>query len=305
MTAPHTGPRQERPSRRPLATTAPSAEPSGPSSSPEPSTAISLREVTKDFGRGVKGLDDVTLDIATGSITVLLGLSGSGKSTLLRHLNGLHAPTSGTVEVLGRRVGELPPAALRALRRDIGMIFQDFGLVGPMSVLENVCTGRLGSLRGPRIGLFMYPTTVRREALAQLDRVGLADRAHQRADTLSGGQQQRVAIARSLMQHPRILLADEPVASLDPVSAGQIIDLLRRISAEDGLTVVTALHQVELALDVADRVIGLRSGAVVADRPTAGMTSGDAARIYDSVAAPTTAEMETLTGLHPVGALRA
>ncbi|WP_114854135.1 phosphonate ABC transporter ATP-binding protein [Brachybacterium sp. YJGR34] len=266
--------------------------------------AISLRAVTKDFGPGVKGLDEVSLDIAPGSITVLLGLSGSGKSTLLRHLNGLQRPTRGRIEVLGEAVGELPGPALRRLRREIGMIFQDFGLVGAMSVLENVCTGRLGSLRGPRMGLIMYPRAVRLEALEQLERVGLADRAHQRADTLSGGQQQRVAIARSLMQHPRILLADEPVASLDPVSSRQILDLLQRLREEDGLTVVTALHQVDLALDLADRVIGLRGGRVVLDRSTTGLSPRDAARIYESVATPTTEEMESLTDMSTLTAAR-
>jgi len=273
--------------------TSPARLPGPPATGP----VISLRHVTKVFGQGVKGLDDVTLDLAPGSITVLLGLSGSGKSTLLRHLNGLHAPTSGTVEVLGRDLGGLSGADLRAVRREIGMIFQSFGLVGPMSVLENVCTGALGALRGPRLSLLMYPRRIREEALAHLDRVGLADRAHQRADTLSGGQQQRVAIARSLMQHPKVLLADEPVASLDPVSSAQIIDLLKTLREEDGLTVVTALHQVELALDVADRVIGLRSGKVVLDRGTVGLSTADAAGIYDSVAAPTTAELEALTHL--------
>jgi phosphonate transport system ATP-binding protein len=279
--------------RPPAVAAAPSADP-----------ALRLRGVTKDFGHGVRGLDDVSLDLAAGSITVLLGLSGSGKSTLLRHLNGLQTPTSGTVTVLGQTLGGLSAPRLRTLRRGIGMIFQDFGLVGPMSVLENVCTGALGELRGPRFGLLMYPQRVRREALAHLERVGLADRAHQRADTLSGGQQQRVAIARALLQRPRILLADEPVASLDPASAAQIIDLLRRIRDEDGLTVVTALHQVELALDLADRVVGLRSGKVVLDRRTAGMSARDAARIYDSVATPTTQELETLTDMRTAGAAR-
>ena len=263
---------------------------------------ISLRRVTKDFGQGVKGLDDLSLDLTSGSITALLGLSGSGKSTLLRHLNGLQGPTSGTVRVLGDTLADLSPAQLRVKRRDLGMIFQSFGLVGPMSVLENVCTGSLGTLRGPRLSLLMYPKPVRREALAHLERVGLADRAHQRADTLSGGQQQRVAIARSLQQHPRILLADEPVASLDPVSSAQIIDLLRSLRNEDGLTVVTALHQVEIALEVADRVVGLRSGQVVFDHATAGLAPRDAARIYDSVATPAASELEPLADRRPTAA---
>ncbi|NLA55483.1 MAG: phosphonate ABC transporter ATP-binding protein [Corynebacterium humireducens] len=247
--------------------------------------AVQLDNVTKDFG-GTLGLDDVTVGFRAGEISVLLGLSGSGKSTLLRHLNGLHTPTSGSVRVLGENVPELRGRQLRALRRDVGVIFQHFNLIGPMSVLENVCTGRLGSLRGPRLSLMMYPRSVRREALEKLERVGLADRAHQRADTLSGGQQQRVAIARALMQHPRVLLADEPVASLDPVSSVEVIDLLRQISEEDGLTVIASLHQVQLAIDFADRIIGLRGGRIVLDQPTEGLTPDKASEIYSSVATP-------------------
>lgn len=245
--------------------------------------AVQMDNVTKDFGDGVKGLDDVTLGFRTGAITVLLGLSGSGKSTLLRHINRLHTPTSGHIRVLGQEVNSLKSNGLRELRRDVGVIFQHFNLVGPMSVLENVCTGRLGSLRGPRLSLMMYPKRVRREALEKLDRVGLADRAYQRADTLSGGQQPRVAIARALMQHPKILLADEPVASLDPVSSLEVIGLLQQISAEDNLTVIASLHQVQLAIDFADRIIGLRSGRVVLDQPTVGLSAEQASRIYSSV----------------------
>lgn len=245
--------------------------------------AVQIDHLTKDFGDGVLGLDDVTVGFPHGGITVLLGLSGSGKSTLLRHINALHRPTSGSVRVLGEDVPQLKGKELRALRRDIGVIFQSFNLIGPMTVLENVCTGRLGSLRGPRLSLMMYPKSVRREAMTKLERVGLADRAYQRADTLSGGQQQRVAIARALMQNPRILLADEPVASLDPVSAAEVIALLTQISQEDGLTVIASLHQVQLAIDFADRIIGLRSGRLVLNQQTADLTVGEASRIYDSV----------------------
>jgi phosphonate transport system ATP-binding protein len=245
--------------------------------------AVQMDHVTKDFGGGVLGLDDVTVGFRTGGITVLLGLSGSGKSTLLRHINGLHNPTTGSIRVLGENVPELKGKQLRNLRRDVGVIFQHFNLIGPMSVLENVCAGQLGSLRGPRLSLMMYPKRVRREALEKLDRVGLADRAYQRADTLSGGQQQRVAIARALMQHPRILLADEPVASLDPVSSLEVIELLQQISAEDNLTVIASLHQVQLAIDFADRIIGLRSGEIVLDQPTEGLSAEAASRIYSSV----------------------
>ncbi|WP_432790392.1 phosphonate ABC transporter ATP-binding protein [Brevibacterium sp. K11IcPPYGO002] len=251
--------------------------------------SVQLDHVTKDFGGGVLGLDDVNLGFRTGGISVLLGLSGSGKSTLLRHINGLHSPTSGRVRVLSQDMDRLRRSELKAVRRDIGVIFQSFNLVGPMSVLENVCAGALGSLRGPRITLMMYPKAIRREALEKLDRVGLADRAYQRADTLSGGQQQRVAIARALMQHPTVLLADEPVASLDPVSARDVIDLLRQISAEDDLTVIASLHQVQLAIDFADRIIGLRTGRVVLDRKTAGLSAEEASQIYSSVSGMDTA----------------
>lgn len=254
--------------------------------------AVQIDNVTKDFGGGVLGLDNVKLGFRTGDITVLLGLSGSGKSTLLRHINGLHTPTSGTVRVLGQDVSGLKHKELRALRRDVGVIFQSFNLVGPMSVLENVCTGALGALKGPRLSLLMYPKAVKEEALAMLDRVGLADRAHQRADTLSGGQQQRVAIARALMQHPKILLADEPVAALDPVSSQTVIELLQKISREDNLTVISSLHQVQLAIDFADRIVGLRSGRVEFDRPTADLTANAAQEIYESVATAAPEELD-------------
>lgn len=259
--------------------------------------AVQLDNVTKDFGGGVKGLDDVKLGFRTSEITVLLGLSGSGKSTLLRHLNGLHTPTSGNVRVLGQDVAALKKQELRKLRRDIGFIFQSFNLVGPMSVLENVCTGALGRLKGPRLSLMSYPKSVKQEALETLERVGLEKLAHQRADTLSGGQQQRVAIARALMQHPKILLADEPVAALDPVSSGSVISLLEQICREDKITVIASLHQVQLAIDFADRIVGLQAGKVGFDRPTAGMTAASAQEIYESVAvAPVSSEARASAG---------
>ncbi|WP_375002092.1 phosphonate ABC transporter ATP-binding protein [Aeromicrobium sp. CTD01-1L150] len=247
--------------------------------------SIELQHVTKRFGK-VTALDDVSVSFVPRKVNVLLGLSGSGKSTLLRHVNGLHRPTDGTVTTLGTPVHSASERTLRRLRGRVGMIFQHFHLVGSMSVLENVCTGRLGSLRGPRIGLFSYPRAVREDAMEQLVRVGLADKAFQRADTLSGGQQQRVAIARALIQDPAVLLADEPVASLDPVSSAGVIELLTSISEERDLTIVCSLHQVEIALDFAHRIVGLRSGQVVLDRTAAEMTREDAYGIYSAVAAP-------------------
>ncbi|MEV0621393.1 phosphonate ABC transporter ATP-binding protein [Nonomuraea sp. NPDC050404] len=254
--------------------------------------AIAFARVTKRFNESVLGLDDVTLTVPRSQRVVLLGLSGSGKSTMLRHVNGLQRPTSGTIEVLGRDVGGLTGRGVRDLRRHVGFIFQNFHLVGSITALENVCTGLLGSLRGPRLGLWMYPRSYRRQALVQLDRVGLADRAFQRTDTLSGGQQQRVAIARALIQRPSVLLADEPVASLDPESSAQVLELITKISVEDHLTVLCSLHQVDLALGFAERIVGLRHGRVVLDDLADRISRAQAMTVYgaggdtDATAAP-------------------
>ncbi|WP_026361383.1 phosphonate ABC transporter ATP-binding protein [Amycolatopsis nigrescens] len=242
-------------------------------------SAICFDGVTKRFGH-VLALDDVSFTVPPGEVVVLLGLSGSGKSTLLRHVDGLHHPTAGKVTALGTDVGRARGGRLRDLRRRIGFVFQQFHLVGSLSVLENVCTGALGRLRGPRLGLVSYPKAVRLEALGHLDRVGLGPQAFQRADTLSGGQQQRVAVARALMQRPEILLADEPVASLDPESSAQVMRLIREIARERDLTVLCSLHQVELALSLADRIVGLRSGRVVLDEPARELDHHAATAVY-------------------------
>ena len=233
---------------------------------PPPRTVIEVSDLVKTFDHGkVTALDRVSFSIPEGQLTVIIGLSGSGKSTLLRHLNGMHQPTSGSVKVLGQDVPALSGRPLRTLRRDIGFVFQSFNIVGRLTCIENVMSGALGRLKGPRYGVLSYSKDLRREALEQLDRVGLGDRAFQRTDTLSGGQQQRVAIARTLMQKPRLVLADEPVASLDPEISGQVMDVLFRSCVEDGITVVCSLHQVDLALGWANRLIGLRDGRVVLD----------------------------------------
>jgi len=261
--------------------------------------AIRLSGVTRRFSEDVLGLDDVSFEIAQGQRVVLLGRSGSGKSTMLRHLNRLQQPTSGTVEIHGRDINAMGRRELRRMRRDIGFIFQNFHLVGSISALENVCTGFLRVLPGPRSGLWMYPKAQRRVALEPLARAGLADRAFQRTDTLSGGQQQRVAIARALAQSPSILLADEPVASLDPDSSAAVLSLLTRISEEDRLTVVCSLHQVEYALGFAERIIGLKDGQVVFDRGTDGLDREEAMSIYraplSEAGLPTTSEISQIT----------
>ncbi|MBK0421884.1 phosphonate ABC transporter ATP-binding protein [Leucobacter sp. CSA2] len=248
---------------------------------------IDIAGLTKRYSEHTTALNAVDLRVSQGEIVVLLGLSGSGKSTLLRHINGLETPSEGSVGVLGQPVSRLSGAKLRGLRSRVGFIFQQFELVGPLTVLENVLSGALGALRGPRLGLFTYPAALKRKALGHLERVGLLDRAYQRADTLSGGQQQRVAIARALMQDPEVLLADEPVASLDPESSMQVMALIREIAATDGLTVVCSLHQVDLAISWADRIVGLRHGELVLDTPAEGLTRAEVMEIYGRVATST------------------
>ncbi|MEM9516788.1 MAG: phosphonate ABC transporter ATP-binding protein [Actinomycetota bacterium] len=243
---------------------------------------VSVRNLRKEFDGGdVVALDGVSFDVPEGQLLVIIGLSGSGKSTLLRHLNGLTRPTHGDVTVLDTDVVRAKGRSLRTLRRDVGFVFQQFNIVGRLTCIENVLTGALGELRGPRLGARMYPKSLRRRAIEQLDRVGLADRAWQRTDTLSGGQQQRVAIARSLMQQPRIVLADEPVASLDPEISGQVMDALFQCCVEDNITVLCSLHQVDLAIDWAHRLIGLRDGQLVLDTPVDGtLDTDDVMQVY-------------------------
>ncbi len=251
--------------------------------SPLPDNAVRVTGLSKKFPNGPLALDQVDLAVPKGQLLSLIGLSGSGKSTLLRHLNGLIPPSSGFVEVLGTNVVAAGRRELRELRRDVGFVFQSFGLVGRLTALENVLSGALGRLSGPRFGTLMYPKALRREALENLDRVGLGDRAFQRSDTLSGGQQQRVAIARTLMQRPKLLLADEPVASLDPESSAQVMDVLFRIVVEDQLTVICTLHQVELALGWAQRIVGLRDGQVVLDREVDNLDESAVMEVYRRV----------------------
>lgn len=250
-------------------------------------TVVQLERLSKEFGE-TKALTDVSLAVKQGEVVVLLGLSGSGKSTLLRHLDGLETPSSGSVTVLAQDVAQLSGRGLRQLRSQIGFIFQQFELVGSLTVLENVLTGALARLRGPRLGLISYPKVEREKAFDLLDEVGLGKQAFQRADTLSGGQQQRVAIARALMQDPEILLADEPVASLDPESSGQVMALIRELAMRHNLTVICSLHQVELALEWGDRIVGLRHGEVVLDTPNVDLTKAQVMEIYGRVATTTT-----------------
>ena len=248
---------------------------------------VRLAQVTKRFGgpSPVTALDGVDLSVKSGEFCALIGLSGSGKSTLLRHLNGLQKPDDGIVSVLGVDVTQARGAELRALRRRVGFVFQQFNLVLRGSVMDNVLTGALGRVRGPRYGSLTYSRALRAEAAEHLDRVGLGDRLFQRAGTLSGGQQQRVGIARMLMQRPELVLADEPVASLDPEASRSVMDLLTKVCREDNLTVICSLHQLDLALDYSSRIIGLRNGVKVLDRLAAEIDSDEAMKVYRQVGA--------------------
>jgi phosphonate transport system ATP-binding protein len=242
---------------------------------------VRIENLSKEFADGkVVALDGVDLTVNAGELLVVIGLSGSGKSTLLRHINGLHNPTSGQVHVLGHDVHAAGRSDLRRLRQRVGFVFQQFNIVGRLTCLENVLSGALGRMRGPRYGVVMYPKALRQEAFELLDKVGIAEKAFQRTDTLSGGQQQRVAIARTLMQRPEIVLADEPVASLDPEISAQVMEVLFKVTSEQGLTVITSLHQVELALGWAQRMVGLRDGKVVLDRMAEGLTHEEVMKVY-------------------------
>ena len=244
-----------------------------------------LEGVSKRYG-GTAALDQVSLAVEAGEIVVLLGPSGAGKSTLFRCVTGLVRPDDGEIRVLGTRLNGLSRRDLRGLRRSIGLVFQQFNLIGRLSALKNVLAGRLGELPFWRVALRAFPQADRQRALASLDAVGLLERAYQRADSLSGGQQQRVAIARALTQEAQIILADEPVSSLDPETARTVLSLLTQLGRERGIAVVCSLHQVELARRFADRIVGLRGGRVVfTGRPEA-LDEAALDRIYRGTPAP-------------------
>jgi phosphonate transport system ATP-binding protein len=227
----------------------------------------------------------VDLTVGAGEFVVIIGRSGAGKTTFLRSINRLVEPTAGTVRVAGRPVTGADPAALRQVRRQIGMIFQQFNLVRRASVLDNVLAGRLGYTRTWPSLLGRFPARDRAIAVECLDQVGLGTFAGRRADTLSGGEQQRVAIARALAQAPSVILADEPTASLDPGLTGSIMGILRRINRERGLTLIVSQHQLETALEFGTRVVGFRAGRVCFDGPPSAVTPAVVDRVYGDRAA--------------------
>ena len=239
---------------------------------------LRLHTASVTYPGGRRALVRTSLEVAAGEFLVLLGPSGAGKSTLLRCLNGLVPLTEGTVvaDTLGAIQG---PAALRALRKRTGMVFQQHQLIGRLTALANVLTGRLGYHSALRT-LLPLPRADKIIALHALERVGLLDRALQRVDQFSGGEQQRVGVARALAQRPRLLLADEPVASLDPASAAHVLTLIHDVCKADGIAAVVSLHQVSLARRFADRIVGLANGTVVFHGAPEALDASSLARIY-------------------------
>jgi len=224
---------------------------------------LAVRNLTKIYEGGVLALNRVSFQVPEGQFLAIIGLSGSGKSTMLRCINRLIEPTEGQVIWNGVDITAASPQELRLIRRKIGMVFQNFNLVYRSKVITNVLSGRLGYINPAWSLLNRFSKEDVQKALRQLERVGIADKAYQRADELSGGQQQRVGIARALMQDPEMILADEPVASLDPVLAHSIMRYLEQINKEDGVTILCSLHFLDLVHRYADRVIALNNGNLV------------------------------------------
>ena len=247
--------------------------------------AVQVSNLSKAF-KGQPALQSVTMQVAAGEMVALVGASGSGKSTLLRNLNGLQQADTGRVEIFGNVLqleGELHSKA-RQLRSQIGFIFQQFNLVNRLTALDNVLVGNLSQVPMWRSLVRKFTKVEKMRALSALERVGILDQAHKRASALSGGQQQRVAIARCLMQGAKIILADEPIASLDPDSARKVMELLTLLNKEQGITVVTSLHQVQVVQRYFQRSIALRQGKVCFDGYTVDLDADRLNRIYGSAA---------------------
>jgi len=253
---------------------------------PSPQNAVRIEGLGMVYPGGVRALEGVDLDVEEGEFLAILGLSGSGKSTLLRCINRLIDPTEGRIWIHGEEITALSGGRLRAVRRSVAMIFQQFNLVRRHTVLNNVLSGSLGRSRLVPSLMLSFPQTERDRALANLARVGLADRAGSRADALSGGQQQRVAVARALMQEPRLILADEPVASLDPALRHSVMRHIEALNRDEGLTVICSLHDIDLVERYATRLVALRDGRVVWEGLPGQFDRGTFKEIYGEDAEP-------------------
>jgi len=247
--------------------------------------AVKVQSLSKTFSKGTIALQNVCLSVRPGEMVALIGASGSGKSTLLRHMAGLvesdHDPAA-SVTVFGEKIqqaGKILPGA-RKIRASVGVIFQQFNLIGRLSLLTNVLTGYLGVM--PRFAgtLGLFSKEQRQAAMKAMNRVGVASQALQRGSDLSGGQQQRAAIARTLVQGAKIIIADEPIASLDPSSARKVMDILDTLNREDNTTIIVSLHQVEYALKYCPRTVALRKGKIVYDGPSSALTHEFLGELY-------------------------
>jgi phosphonate transport system ATP-binding protein len=245
---------------------------------------LELRGVTRRFGQKT-AVDNVTISIPEGQMVGIIGRSGAGKSTVLRMLNRLADPSSGTIHFGGKEISGLSGTALRQWQRDCAMIFQQFNLVPRLDVLTNVLLGRLNHRSTLLSVLNMFTREERIDAIQALERLGIEQAALQQAGTLSGGQQQRVAIARALMQQPKMILADEPIASLDPLNAKVVMDALADINKSDGITVITNLHTLDTARHYCNRIIGMANGVVVFDGTPAQLNDDAVRTIYGTDAA--------------------
>ena len=241
---------------------------------------IKFDNVNKVYSNGLHALKNVSLEIKQGEFVAIIGLSGAGKSTLLRTINRMHDISEGSLTVNGQEVNDLSGKDLRKFRRKVGMVFQSFNLVTRTTVINNVLTSRVPDMPLWKSIIGLYSKEDKVIALEALDKVGILDKAYVRADQLSGGQQQRVALARTLAQKPEIILADEPVAALDPITAKQVMDDFKKINKELNMSVLINIHHVDLALKYADRVIGIKAGEIVYYGPSAEVDSEVLKQIY-------------------------
>lgn len=240
---------------------------------------LSLVNVNKNYGAH-KAIRDINLHVNPGDFVVLLGPSGAGKSTIFKCVSQLIRPDSGEVWLNDQQINHLKGNALRLQRRKIGLIFQQFNLVSRLSALQNVLLGRLGHMPTWKANLGLFSEADRQLCLRSLDRVGMLSKAYQRADTLSGGQQQRVAIARVMAQESALILADEPVASLDPVTSRQVLSQLKEIAAESNMAILCSLHQTDLALEFADRIIAMSNGIITLNKYACDVQENELESIY-------------------------
>ena len=253
---------------------------------------IVFDHVSKVYPNGTVGLDDVNLTIRDGEFVAIIGLSGAGKSTILRCINRMHDITKGELTVDGVDVDALKGKTLRRYRRKVGMIFQSFNLVSRSTAIKNVLTADVPDMNFFRVLFGIFTKDQKMRALESLDKVGILDKAYTRCDQLSGGQQQRVALARTLNQNPKIILADEPVASLDPITAKQVMEDFVRINKEYNISILLNIHHVDLALKYCDRVIGVRAGEIVFDGPASTITQEQIDAVYNGTKVPTMGDGE-------------